>query len=307
MRQSSSDLENNSAEQRERRHWAWMALFTGAAGIGFAPIFVRLSETGPSATASLRVFVALPLLWTWALVERRSSPVPPSPIRAQGKAIIIAGLLFTADLAIWHWSLRMTTIANSTLFSNLAPVFVALGAWYLFAERPTLFFLIGTVVAFAGATLLVSVSFQFGTSHLWGDILATVTAIFYAGYLLAVKHLRQHLSTARIMAWTGSVSAPAFMIVALLSGEKIIPATRNGWLAVIALGLISHVGGQTLIAFAFGRLPASSSALSLLLQPVVAAVLAWILFGEVLSPLQLCGAAITLGGLVIASRKRVTG
>lgn len=287
-----------------RRHWAWVALLAGATGIGFAPILVRLSETGPSATAGLRVAFALPLLWAWVLLERRSSSLPRPAIRPLAPAIILAGLLFTADLAIWHWSLRLTTIANSTLFSNLAPVFVVLGAWYLFAERPAVTFAVGTMVAFAGAGLLVSISFRFGTSHLWGDTLATVTAVFYAGYLLSVKHLRHSLSTARIMAWTGAVSAPAFLVVALLSGERIIPETSRGWLVLLAMGLISHVGGQTLIAFAFGVLPASSSALSLLLQPIVAAVLAWILFGEALTNLQLLGGAITLAGILIASRRR---
>ena len=57
---------------------AFLALLTGATGIGFAPILVRLSETGPSATALFRLLFALPLIWIWMLWERRTG-TPPQP------------------------------------------------------------------------------------------------------------------------------------------------------------------------------------------------------------------------------------
>jgi drug/metabolite transporter (DMT)-like permease len=64
---------------------------------------------------------------------------------------------------------------------------------------------------------------------------------------------------------------------------------------------VSHVGGQTLIAFALGHLPASFSSVSLLWQPVVAALLAWGLLREPLTWLQGVGGAITLAGIGVAS------
>src|ERR1043166_5553890 len=58
---------------------ALVAVLGGATGIGFAPILVRLSETGPSATAGLRVLFALPLLWMMANVQRRKQPSAVQP------------------------------------------------------------------------------------------------------------------------------------------------------------------------------------------------------------------------------------
>src|ERR1043166_7282140 len=107
---------------------ALVAVLGGATGIGFAPILVRLSETGPSATAGLRVLFALPLLWMMANVQRRKQPSAVQPTsRRDFIMLAVAGLFFTADLSIWHWSLRFTSVANSPLLTNFPPVFVAIG------------------------------------------------------------------------------------------------------------------------------------------------------------------------------------
>lgn len=273
-------------------------------GIGFAPVFVRLSEIGPSATAGFRVLLALPCLWIWMLLERHQQQSPrPRLSRSDWLRMAAAGLLFTGDLALWHWSLLLTSVANSTLFSNLAPVFVTLGAWLIWRERPNRFFYWGMALAFTGGILLVGHSVRFVPEHLHGDALAAGTAIFYAGYLLAVKDLRERFSTPVVMALTGLVSAPSFLLIAWLSQETILPTNLEGWAVVLALALVCHVGGQTLIAYAFGHLPASHSALTLLLQPAVAAVLAWAVLSEPLTPLQMLGGIITLAGVGLSSRR----
>ena len=213
-----------------------------------------------------------------------------------------AGLFFTADLALWHWSLRLTSVATSTLLSNLAPVLVTFAAFFLFHERVTWLFGAGMIVAFTGAALLVGG--DFGSRHLSGDLLAIATAVFYGAYLLAVKQLRQRFDPITIMSWSGLVSCPTLLLVAVLSKDTLIPANVQGWGAVVALGIVSHVGGQTLIAFALGRLPAAFSSVSLLMQPVVAALLAWPILNEPVTPRQMLGGAIVLAGIALAHQGR---
>src|SRR6185503_5124529 len=91
---------------------------------------------------------------------------------------------------------------------------------------------------------------------------------------------------------------------AVLSHDRLWPPTRHDWLVLIALALVSHLGGQTLIAYAFGHLPASISSLNLLLQPVVAAAAAWIALHEPVTWPQAIGAAVVLVGLLIGNRSR---
>lgn len=285
-----------------RARLGFLALIGGATGIGFAPVLVRLSETGPTATAFFRLLFALPLLWIWAGWDRKSNPTSRQPAGwKEFLQLVLAGLLFTGDLSIWHWSLQFTTVANSTLLANITPIFVTIGAWFLFGDRITPGFVAGMALAIGGAALLVRSSVSLSSQHLLGDALSLVAAVFYAGYLLSLKHLRKSFSTVTIMAWSGIVSCASFGIIAWLSGDKMAAATTGGWLVLLALALISHVGGQALIAYGFGHLPASFSSVSLLWQPVVAAAVAWVVLGERLRWLQGFGAVVVLAGIAVAS------
>ncbi|MCO5099105.1 MAG: DMT family transporter [Rhodocyclaceae bacterium] len=280
--------------------WALLALFVGALGIAFAPIFVRWSEVGPVATAFWRMALALPLLALWASLQPRRAEAPG---RHTGIAMaLLAGLFFAADLAVWHWSIRLTSVANATFLANLAPVAVTLGAWLLLGERARPVFFLGMVLALAGAALLVRANVGGPGAVLLGDALGILTAFFYAGYQLCVKRLRDTQSTARIMLISGAACTAVLLPLALASGEAILPATATGWLVVAALAIVCQFAGQSLITYAVAHLSASFSSVSLLLQPVAAAALAWMLFGEALAALQWWGGAAVLLGIYLARR-----
>jgi len=283
-----------------------VALLGGAAGIGFAPIFVRLSEIGPSATGFFRIFLALPALWTWGLIEDR--PSVGSGASDNGVCgvwlFVLAGVLFAGDLAFWHWSIRMTSIANATFLTNLAPFFVMIGARFIFAEKISAGLMVGLALATAGGTMLVRSSFEFRAEQIWGDLFAVITAFFYGGYLLAVKVLRRNVSTPGILARTGIISCAVLGLVAWLSGENFWPQSGKGWLDLIGLALISHVAGQGLITYALAHLRAGFSAVSLMFQPVVAAALGWILLHEPLTPLQMAGGGVIAAGIAWASLEK---
>lgn len=282
---------------------ALLALLVGALGIAFAPIFVKLSPLAPSATAFWRLGFALPVLAVWLLAERHGNTTPRRP---QGwrdyYRLSLAGLFFAGDLAVWHWSLAYTSVANATLLPNFAPVPVALAGWVLFGERFTRTFLVGLVVALAGAAVLMGESVRLSLDQVFGDALGLLTSLFYAGYILAVRRLRAEFSTATIMLWSGVISTITLAGIAVLSGETLITTSWSGWGVLVALGWISHAGGQSLIAYALAHLPAAFSSVSLLLQPAAAAVLAWPLLGEALRPQQALGATIILAGIALARR-----
>ncbi|HLE93261.1 MAG TPA: DMT family transporter [Sulfuricaulis sp.] len=277
------------------------ALLLGATAIGLAPIFVRLSELGPTATAFHRMFLSLPVLGFWFWLNRRSQRKrAPALNRSTWKWIVAAGLFFAADLAVWHWSIKITSVANATLLANLAPVFVALTGWGMFGERYRSAFLIGLAVAFSGALVLMGDSLSFSRERVTGDILGVLTAIFYAGYIISVARLRASVSTATVMFASAVVTSLALLPVALLSGENLWPATAHGWTVLAALAVISHVGGQGLITYALAHLSAAFGSVGLLWQPVAAAILAWVILSEPLGPWQAMGGVIVLLGIYLA-------
>jgi drug/metabolite transporter (DMT)-like permease len=299
---SSIDLEREAAHRAQRT--ALILLLTGAVAISFSAIFVRLSELGPIATAFWRVALAAPALGVWLAAEQRH--LGPAARRPRGARdwgwLLLAGFCYAGDLATWHWSIKLTSVANSTLLANFAPVFVTPAAYLLFDERITTIFVVGLALAIGGAALVMGDSLTLSTAHIAGDGLAIVTAAFYAGYFLVLRHLRSVFSTATIMTWSAVVTAVLLLPLALASDETLIATTAFGWTILILLALISHVGGQSLIAYAFAHLPASFSSVALLLQPTLAAVLAWLILGESLGWLQALGGALVLLGIATARR-----
>lgn len=277
------------------------ALLLGATCIGLSPIFVRVSETGPIASAFWRVALALPALWPLAALARvRVSAATSRPL---GPLMFAAGAAFAGDLGFWHTSIKLTSVADSTLLANLASIFVTLASWFFWGRRPTRTFLLGLLAALAGVGTLVRASIGFSPQALLGDGLGVVTAVFYAAYLLAVKGLRDRgAATLRLMAVTTTITAVLLLPVALASGEQMLPASPVGWLKLLGLALVSQVVGQGLIAYALAHLPATFSSVSLLLQPVMAAAFAWALLGEPMVPLQIAGGLVVLAGIYLARR-----
>jgi drug/metabolite transporter (DMT)-like permease len=276
------------------------ALFLGALCIALSPIFVRVSEAGPTATAFWRVALAVPVLWLLYWMRPGMGAK-----RHSGKWLLLlaAGLAFAGDLGFWHASLKLTSVANSTLLANLASIFVTLAAWIFLRQKPTGLFLAGLAAALTGVALLVHTSLSFSSSGLLGDALGVVTAVFYAGYLLAVKGLRDRgETTLHLMAVTSTITALFLFPAALASGEQLLPASAFGWWTLLGLALISHAAGQGLIAYALAHLPAAFSSVSLLLQPVMAALFAWLLLSEGLAPLQIAGGVVVLFGIYLARR-----
>ncbi|MEO7727565.1 MAG: DMT family transporter, partial [Burkholderiales bacterium] len=271
------------------------ALLLGATAIATSALFVKVSETGPVATAFWRVFLALPLLWLWSMLEQRERH--GADFSVHRGLLVAAGLFFAGDLAVWHWSIVLTSVANSTLLANLAPIFVALAAWLMFRERLRGKFLAGLAIALAGMTLLIGGDFQLQGRELIGDALGVVTAMFYAGYQLVVTKLRARVATSTIMAWSSLVTALVLLPIALASGEQMLPVSNMGWVKLIGLALIAQVAGQSLIAYAMARLPATFTSVGLLFQPVMATLFAWLLLGEAVSALQLAGGITVLVGI----------
>jgi drug/metabolite transporter (DMT)-like permease len=286
-----------------------LALLAGAACIGFAPIWVRWSEVGPVSTAFHRLLLALPFLAVWSARERGSAATGdrggvPGRLRAW---VIGAGIGFALDLTAWHLSIRYTTIADATLLTNLAPIFVTLGAWLFLGERAGARFFLGMAVALAGAWLLTGASLRADPGRWRGVMYGLATGFFYGCYQLCVARLRRSLSAGRVLFYSSLVSTPVLAILAIGAGESLWPASARGWLVLVGLAFTAQVLGQGLITYGFAHLSAGYSSLTLLFQPLVATLAGWQIFGERLGPGQAVGGVVLLLGLVVARFDAASG
>lgn len=273
---------------------AMAALIFGAVAIGFAPIFVRLTQTGPAAAGFWRLLLALPMLAPFAF--RAEGGGRPSRI------MLLAGLFFACDLGFWHYSIVFTSVVNATVLANLTPIVVTIAGWWLFRERPARAFVIGLALGVAGAVVVALAHHAgpaIGRNPRLGDSFALLTTVWYAGYFLCVRYARGTRGAASIMFWSSLVGVIVLGAVMVALGEQVIPISAAGWGACIGLALV-HVFGQGSIAWALGRLPAATASVVVLIQPAVAALLGWMLFSEAVAPIQAAGAVLALAGVAIA-------
>lgn len=292
------------------RHRPLMALILGALGIAFAPMFTRDIQTfggvDPTAAAFWRVALAAPLLFMLMFLLGVSTRGDKTT-RLSGRdwlLLSVPGLLFCGDLISWHWAFEYTSQANATLLANVSVLLVGLASWLWLKERFGRLFIVGGVTALVGLAILLRVDFDIGAATgkpvTFGDGLALVTALFYGGYLLSVKILRGRYTTLQVMAVSSLACALATLPFALASTRQFFPTTAAGWASALGLGWIAHCVGQGLIAHALARLPANFSVVVLLGQPMLVAVIEWLRFDRLLTPMQMVGSGVILTGIVLA-------
>lgn len=281
----------------EHRALAWAALAAGILCIGFSAIFVKIAQVPGTSSAFYRTFfAALPLVALW-LLRRPRLPAPRVLL-----VVLLGGIFFGLDLALWNSSLILAPAATSTLLANNAPLWVGLGALVLFRERVGPRFWAGLAASLAGMTVLVGPRTWIDLTLGRGEALAIAASAFYAAYLLTTQRVRAHIDTISFMTLSLLSSIALLLAATLALGAPLGGFAPRSWLALLGLGLISHLGGWLCINWALGHLRAAPVSVALLGQAPITALLAIPLLGEGLAAGQIAGGALVLGGIWIANR-----
>jgi drug/metabolite transporter (DMT)-like permease len=276
--------------------------------ISCAPIFIRFSETdlGANGTVLNRLFIFALVFGPVHAISLRFSKLKkdrnaPSPMPWQTWSLLLGvGVISIFSLVLWAISLQYISVAKSMLLNNLTPIFTTLGGWLLFKKRFDTRFLVGMAIAIAGAITLSLEDLNGLTDSLLGDFCALLSAVFLGIYFLMVEQLRSRVSATTILLSRAIVGSLVLFPVAWFTEGQIFPLTSAAWLAVMGLAIICEGFGQRLLADTMDQLSSSFISLFLLLEPIISAVLAWVIFAEHLSPLTWVGFAIVLTGIYLS-------
>ena len=283
---------------------AYFVLALGVFAIGWSALFVRWSAVPGWTSAFWRMAIAQLVFVPWALGSRaRRGVAAPTIERHAVNAAIIAGVFFAADLALFNTAVMISSAANATLLGVNAPIFVALGAWLLYRERPTRRFWTGFVLSFFGMLAIVGHDLAKHPTLGLGDLFAVIGAACYAGYLLYVRRSRFGMDALTFSAISGVTAAATLLVICLVIGTPLHGFPATSWLALFGLALVTQVVGHLSVAYSLGKLPVSVTSVALLGQAPITAILAVPLLGESLSALQLLGGALVLGGIYVVNRR----
>ena len=276
-------------------------IVVGVLGISMSSIFAKYSQAPSAVTAAWR------LLWTVLLltpVVLGKKPVRQELNHTPKKLVllsILSGLFLAIHFVLWFESLQHTSVASSTTIVCTEVVWVCLG-FCLFLKGK----LSWKAIAAIGVTLFGSALIAFSDSgsggQLYGDILALLAAIAVAVYTLIGRVVREKLSTTVYTYMVYTACAAVLVITCATQGSSLF---AYGWSAVIVgllLAVFSTILGHSIFSWCLKYFSPAFVSASKLCEPVVAAIMAGFLFGELPGWLQVIGGGLILGGVLWYSR-----
>jgi len=280
-----------------------LAGLLGALTIAFSAILVKLAKVEPSTAAVFRCLYAVPLLALLAAREARLYGRRPWRDHWIGA---VAGVLFSADLILWHHSIADVGAGLATVLGNLQVVLVAFGAWAILGERPERRIVAAVPVVFTGAVMISGVleTGGYGRDPVLGTVYGILTTLAYAGFLLVLRQINRDLRrpAGPLLDATATSAVVSAVAGALLGELDLVPSwPAHGWLLLLAV--TSQVIGWLLISVSLPRLPAALTSVLLLVQPIGSVALGVVILDEHPSTLQLLGVAVILGGVLLATLK----
>jgi drug/metabolite transporter (DMT)-like permease len=280
----------------------WLTLSLAVLFVSFGAILVRLAAAPPIAVSFYRVALASLVLLPFAAPDARRSW--PALDRRRRHLLVAAGLALALHFATWIASLSYTTVAASVLLVNTSPLFaIVLSRLFLHEKAPRVV-QVAIALAFSGAALIALGEWAGSPGSLLGNALAVAGAVTVAVYQVVGRGLRDALPLNAYVLGVWGTAALALAVLARSFGVPLGGYPRRTWLVFAALALVPTIGGHGLVNKSLRSLPAPTVGLFLLGEPVLASLLAWLLFREAPGPWTLAGGAIVLGalGLVLARR-----
>jgi drug/metabolite transporter (DMT)-like permease len=277
---------------------AFALLALAQLAIGAAAIFARfaLAGGGPIAVSALRLLIAaLPVVLAAAFrgAYHRYD-------RATEGRLVAAGLALAVHFACWIASLRFASVAVSTLLVCTTPVWTEIFA-IVRLRRVRLPAAVSIGLALAGVAMVVGAPAHRETPL--GIGLALAGAVAIAVYLILVRASDARYGTLAVVARTYPVAALVLLAGTLVLRDPIpAPGNAGAWAGIVAMALVSQLFGHTALNAAVRRLSATFVATATLIEPVIAGLLAALIFGERLAPGTLAGAVVVLAGVAVAAR-----
>ncbi len=220
---------------------------------------------------------------------------------------VASGVFLAAHFATWIASLSYTSVASSTALVTTNPIWIALVSWLIFRERLGGWLIVGIAAAIGGSALIFlsdarAVTGSAGSHPLLGNALAIAGSLTVCGYLLLGGRLRRTFSLLAYIWLVYSAAAVTLFVAAITSGVALSGFGLLAWACLAGLALGPQLLGHTGINWALKHVSATFIAVAILGEPIAAALLAWLIFGERFAPLQLAGFVLLLAGIYLASR-----
>lgn len=293
----------------------YLVLVIGVFCVSTASILIRLVQNEASALtiAAYRMVLSVLILFPLAWQKREEWLSLP---RSSLKFIGLGGIFLALHFAFWISSLRFTSVTSSVVLVTTTPLWVALVSPLVLKEHPSARTWAGLAIGITGGVIVSLAqgctwqawalscpdfaSFFQGKAFL-GNIMALIGAWMASGYMVVGRKVRTGLSLISYVFMVYAVSAFVLLIFAILAQEKILGFSPLTYVYLLGLAVIPQLLGHSSYNYALGYLPAAFVALTILLEPIGASLLAMAILREFPNTLEILGGVIILLGVGLTS------
>jgi drug/metabolite transporter (DMT)-like permease len=261
--------------------------------ISFSAIFVKWSDAPASILSMYRMWFAsilmLPIVWKKRQEFKKI-------VKKDWYFLFFSGLFLAFHFVLWFGSLKLTTVASSTIILALQPIVSLAGGFFLYKERTTLSALLTMGIAIIGAMMIGWGDFGLSKGAIMGDILSFLSVISVVGYLLIGQSTVKKVSHWLYSFCVFLSAAIVLTIYNLSAGVHVLGYPSKEWgifLLLASIPTVSHVINNWLLNY----VNATTISMSILGEPVGATILAFFLLHENLAEWQIIGGLLVLAGV----------
>lgn len=286
-------------ETHSKRRLAILAVSAATFAWGWPGVLIKLTSLSALAFAMIRLWMGVLAYFGVLFVLRRRLSWTTF------RACALGGVFFGLDISLSFSAYKATTIVDATIIGALSPIFILLVAGRMFGERVGRGEVMLVGLSFTGVVLVAAGSSGSSAWSALGDLFAACGALSWTAYWVFSKRARATVSALEYMTSVMLVAAVVVTPFALAFGRVTAPEAKD-WAILVGVTLVPGATGHLLLAWSHSHVEAWLSALITQCLPVVAAVAAWVVLGQSLTPLAICGALVVLAatGLVIVGTTR---
>lgn len=211
--------------------------------------------------------------------------------------ILVCGILFASDIAVWNISIQNSTATQATLLTNLSPIWVGVFSLIFLNFRPRKSFWLGMVIALIGMTVFVGIETILNLQLDFAFFLGVLSGILYAIYILISKTVLEKIEVITFITYSMIFSTIFLLLINVVFGEQFFGFSNEAWISLLVQGIVCQLIAWLLISYATQKMRATRVSLSLLSQAIFATILAAIFVNENITSIQMIGSIIILAGI----------
>ena len=270
-----------------------IALLIGILCISIFPVIVRMNLTSGLISAFYRMAIATAIILPFALCKKKLKLENIKMLLP----MMVCGILFASDIAVWNISIQNSTATQATLLTNLSPIWVGVFSLIFLKFRPRKSFWLGTLIALIGMTVFVGVDTILNLQLDFAFFLGILSGVLYAIYILVSKSVLEKLEVITFITYSMIFSTIFLFIINVAFGEQFFGFSNTAWISLFVQGIVCQLIAWLLISYSIQNMRATRVSLSLLSQAIFATILAAIFVNEKITNVQMIGSVIILAGI----------